>query len=82
MNAYNTQVQYHATPLHNAASSGSLEAVRMLVEAGARVDAKDRAYDGTPLAWAEYYLREKGRGASRKQYAEIVDYLRKQGRTG
>ena len=25
VNAYNTRVQYHATPLHNAASSGSLE---------------------------------------------------------
>ena len=81
VNAYNTQVQYHATPLHNAASSGSLEAVRMLVDAGARVDAKDRAYQATPLTWAEYYLREKGRGGSPKQYAEIVTYLREQERS-
>jgi ankyrin repeat protein len=76
VSAYNTQVQYHATPLHNAVCSGSLEAVRMLVEAGARVDAKDAAYQATPLTWAEYYLREAKSGGSAKQYAAIVDYLR------
>jgi ankyrin repeat protein len=81
VNAYNTQVQYHATPLHNAVSSGSLDAVRMLVEAGASIEAKDRAYQASPLTWAEYYLREEGRGGSPKQYAEIVNYLREQERS-
>jgi peptide-methionine (S)-S-oxide reductase len=76
VSAYNTQVQYHATPLHNAVCSGSLEAVRMLVEAGARVDLKDAAYQATPLTWAEYYLREAKSGGSAKQYGAIVDYLR------
>ena len=79
VNAYNTRVQYHATPLHNAVCSGSLEAVRMLVETGARVDAKDTAYQATPLTWAEYYLRE---GKSPKQYAAIVTYLREKGGGG
>ncbi len=63
--AYNRAVQPIATPLHNAVCSGSLDVVRMLVEAGANVDAKDTAYQATPLAWAEYY-----------RHAEIAAYLR------
>jgi ankyrin repeat protein len=73
VNAFNSSVQYHATPVHNAVSSGSLEAVRILVQAGAKVDTRDTAYQGTPLDWAEYLLREE---ENKKQYAEIVAYLR------
>jgi ankyrin repeat protein len=76
VNAYNTKVQYHATPLHNAVSSGSLEAVKMLVEAGAKVGTTDAAYQATPLTWAEYFLREE---KNKKEYAEIVAYLREKG---
>jgi peptide-methionine (S)-S-oxide reductase len=58
----------HATALHHAVYSGSLDAVKVLVEAGADLDAKDTIYEGTPLGWAEYgkqveiaeFLREKG----------------------
>lgn len=58
----------HATALHHAVYSGSLDAVKVLVEAGAGLAAKDTIYGGTPLGWAEYgnqiaiaeYLREKG----------------------
>ena len=47
--------------------SGSLDAVKSLVEAGADQGARDRIHNGTPLGWAEYlqrpeiaaYLREK-----------------------
>lgn len=55
----------HATALHHAVDSGSLAAVRVLVEAGADLAARDRVYDGTPLGWAEHL----GRG-------EIAAYLR------
>ncbi len=82
VNAYNVRVQYHATPLHNAVCSGSFEAVRMLVEAGAELDAKDTAYQATPLTWAEYYLREDKGDNPAKQYAAIVTYLREKGRNG
>src|SRR5262249_38247355 len=82
VNAYNTRVQYHATPLHNAVCSGSLEAVKMLVQAGAHLDAKDTAYQATPLTWAEYYAREEKRQDSAKQYPAIVNYLREKGRNG
>ena len=58
----------HATALHHAVWSGSIETVKVLVEAGAKLDIKDTIYDGTPLGWAEYgkkdeiaaYLKEMG----------------------
>jgi peptide-methionine (S)-S-oxide reductase len=75
VNTYNFKVQYDATPLHNAVCSGSLEAVKVLVKAGAKLDAKDKAYQATPLSWAEYYLSQVESNPPRKQYAEIVAYL-------
>ncbi|HEY0141784.1 MAG TPA: ankyrin repeat domain-containing protein [Thermoanaerobaculia bacterium] len=53
-----------ATALHHAVDSGSLDAVKTLVEAGVRRDLLDRIYQGTPLDWAEYLER-----------AEIAAYL-------
>lgn len=44
------------TPLHRAAAFGSEEAVRLLLDAGAVVDAKDINGD-TPLSWASWHLR-------------------------
>lgn len=44
------------TPLHRAAAFGNEEDIRLLLAAGARVDAKD-AHGDTPLAWASWYLR-------------------------
>jgi ankyrin repeat protein len=79
VNAYNIGVQYHATPLHNAVCSGSLEAVKMLVEAGAKVDAKDTAYEATPLRWAEYCLREGKDVSQTNHYAATVSYLLEKG---
>jgi ankyrin repeat protein len=39
-------------PLHNAAYSGDAAAVRLLLDAGAAVDALDTRFDATPLAFA------------------------------
>jgi uncharacterized protein len=44
------------TPLHRAAAFGDEEAIRLLLEAGARVDAKD-AHGDSPLSWASWHLR-------------------------
>lgn len=44
----------HATPLHQAVLSDSVEVVRLLVDRGARLDVKDRIFEGTPLDWAIY----------------------------
>lgn len=66
----------HASPLHQAVSSGSLEAVRLLVEAGANLGATDKAYQGTPLGWAEYMGREEsGSEEERKRFRAIERYL-------
>jgi len=54
----------HASPLHHAVDSGSLETVKFLVDAGADLKKRDSAYDGTPLDWALHLGRN-----------EIVEYL-------
>jgi len=76
LNAPSAELYSHATPLHHAVSSGSLGAVRVLVEAGANLNVKDNAWGGTPLGWAQYYLGETQSGDPDKQYAEIAVYLR------
>lgn len=58
----------HATALHHAVSSGSLEAVKILLKAGADPNAIDTAWQGTPLGWAEY-----------GNHSDIAAYLREQG---
>jgi palmitoyltransferase len=44
------------TPLHRAAAFGDEEAVQLLLDAGAVIDAKDMNGD-SPLAWASWYAR-------------------------
>ncbi len=65
-NRYNPEGHHaHSTPLHQATCAGHEAVVRLLVERGARLDIKDRVYQGTPLGWAihcgqheiEKYLR-------------------------
>ena len=55
----------HASPLHHAVSGGSLELVKLLVDAGADLSKRDKAYDGTPYDWALYLHKN-----------EIVEYLK------
>jgi len=44
------------TPLHRAAAFGDEEAIQLLLDAGAVVDAKDMNGD-SPLGWASWYAR-------------------------
>lgn len=44
------------TPLHRAAAFGTEEAIQLLLDAGARRDAKDMNGD-SPLGWASWHLR-------------------------
>lgn len=69
VNAVSPDLYSHATALHHAVHSGSLDAVRVLVDAGAQLGARDTAYDATPLGWAEY-------SHGKQPYDEIAAYLR------
>lgn len=44
------------TPLHRAAAFGSEATIRMLLDAGAQIDARDMNGD-SPLSWASWHLR-------------------------
>lgn len=44
------------TPLHRAAAFGDEEAIQLLLDAGASLEAKDMNGD-TPLSWASWYGR-------------------------
>jgi ankyrin repeat protein len=44
------------TPLHRAAAFGNEETIQLLLDAGARIDAKDMNGD-SPLNWASWHLR-------------------------
>jgi ankyrin repeat protein len=44
------------TPLHRAAAFGDEESIKLLLDAGAQIDAKDMNWD-TPLTWASWHLR-------------------------
>jgi len=57
-------------------TSRSLEAVQVLVEAGANLDAQDTAWHGTPLGWALHYVEEKKPDDERARYEKIAAYLR------
>lgn len=63
--ARSATIHPHATALHHAVGSGSIEAVRLLADAGADRAVRDRAYHGTPLGWAEHLGHD-----------EIAAYLR------
>ena len=69
----------HGTPLHHAVCSGSLEAVTVLVDAGASLTTRDSAWKGTPLGWAEHYIEEHAGDERGARYAEIAGYLRARG---
>ena len=64
----------HGTPLHHAVSSGSLEAVQVLVEAGADLGATDLAWHGTPLGSAKHYIGD-AKEKDAKAYSDIAAYL-------
>jgi peptide-methionine (S)-S-oxide reductase len=67
----------HGTALHQAVASGSLAAVKVLVEAGADTGRRDKVYEGTPLDWADYLQRDpEVREEEKKKFGRILEYLR------
>ena len=73
------QNQSHGTALHHAVWSGSLEAVKVLVEAGADLNRRDTIYDATPFGWARYGEQEQKDESRARQYQAIAAYLRAKG---
>ena len=67
----NATYRYDRTPLSFACDRGNTEIVKLLLDAGASVNAKDSFYGATPLTWA-----------SSKGYVEIVGMLLERGATG
>ncbi|MDL1878392.1 ankyrin repeat domain-containing protein [Cytophagia bacterium CHB2] len=78
LNRPSADLYSHATALHHAVSSGSLKAVKVLVQAGAALDTKDSVWNATPLGWAEYYIAEPDGDDADKSHREIAAYLRDQ----
>jgi len=67
----------HATPLHQAVYSGSLAVLKLLVDAGADLEAKDKIFQATAPGWVEYFLSEKSLNkSSRDNYEAISRYLK------
>ena len=64
----------HGTPLHHAVCSGSLDAVRVLINGGADPERPDSAWNGTPLGWARHY-EQNSDSKRRSRYSEIAAYL-------
>lgn len=73
VNAPSPELYPHGTPLHHAVCSGSLETVVALVNAGARLDTPDTAWQGTPLGWARHY---QDASPDDVRFGRIVEYLR------
>ncbi len=68
-NRYNPEgCHSHSTPLHQAVAADHAGVVRLLADRGARLDLRDRIYEGTPLGWALHLDRR-----------EIAAYLRSLG---
>jgi hypothetical protein len=61
----------NVTPLHRASMGGHPEAVRVLLEHGADVNARDGMFAATPLVWAV-----EGRDSAKRQGADHVGVAR------
>lgn len=79
LNGVSRDLYSHATALHHAVWSSSLDAVKVLVEAGADQGKRDKAERATPLGWAEYAQGEHAGNERGKRFAEIAAYLREKG---
>ena len=71
----NSGFHAHGTPLHQAVSSGCLSCVKLLVEAGAKLDIQDKIYNGIPLGWATYMRLDTQDEDRRRNFFLVEEYL-------
>jgi ankyrin repeat protein len=64
-----------ATALHAAAYAGSAETVRLLLDRGADIEARDTTYDSTPVGWATVGSGERPRHNPRPDWVATVRIL-------
>jgi ankyrin repeat protein len=65
-----TKFRYNRTALSFAADRGHVDVVKLLVERGADINAKDTFYNATPLTWAVNPAMER-----KPQHVEVVRLL-------
>jgi ankyrin repeat protein len=63
------------TGLHWAAIGGHPRIVKLLLDAGAPVDVRDKTHHSTPLEWALYEWGNRKAGSRRKPFHEVVALL-------
>ena len=63
------------TPLHAAAWTGNEEAVRVLMQHGADVNARESKYDSTPAGWANYAGRHHARDLILRGPIDIIQAI-------
>ena len=66
-----TEVESRHSALHSAAWNGDLEMVRLLVESGADVRARDDQHDAPPIGWAATSITV----TNNPKCAEVIAYL-------
>lgn len=66
----------HSTPLHQAIWACSITAVKVLVEAGANLHIRDRAFFGTPFGWAIHAEQTTEDKDKQVKYAAILYYMK------
>ncbi|HEX3935524.1 MAG TPA: ankyrin repeat domain-containing protein [Puia sp.] len=65
------------TPLHRATNSGNVEAVKLLLAAGADIGIKDRLHNETPPRWAQHFVNEDKRSDEYlERVCEIIELFR------
>src|SRR5262249_26375907 len=67
------------TALHAAAFAGSAETVRLLLDRGADIDARDTTWNSTPLVWAAVRSGARPAGNPAPDWVETVSILTERG---
>ena len=71
-NAYaRSSVKSRHTALHSAAWNGDLPMVKLLVSAGAQIDARDCEHHSTPRCWAQVAITV----SNNPKCKDVVEYL-------